>query len=244
MKNITLKKEDIGKGELVLINPDYTLKSTINNLVSFDEEYNNIKLNNIANYSLHLILNNINAENKIVPVSGYRTLEEQKDIYNTSLKENGREYTQKYVALPNASEHQTGLAIDLALNEGNIDFICPKFPYYGICQNFRNIAPKYGFIERYKDEKKAITKISKEEWHFRYVGYPHSKIITEKDICLEEYIDFLKDFIYPNNPLIYEEYKIFFIPYKDESISLEVEENYNISGNNVDGFILTIKGEK
>ena len=38
MKNITLKKEDIGKGELVLINPDYTLKSTINNLVSFDEE--------------------------------------------------------------------------------------------------------------------------------------------------------------------------------------------------------------
>ena len=49
MKNITLKKEDIGKGELVLINPDYTLKSTINNLVSFDEEYNNIKLNNIAN---------------------------------------------------------------------------------------------------------------------------------------------------------------------------------------------------
>lgn len=244
MKNITLKKEDIGKGELVLINPDYTLKSTINNLVSFDEEYNNIKLNNIANYSLHLILNNINAENKIVPVSGYRTLEEQKDIYNTSLKENGREYTQKYVALPNASEHQTGLAIDLALNEENIDFICPKFPYYGICQSFRNIAPKYGFIERYKDEKKAITKISKEEWHFRYVGYPHSKIITEKDICLEEYIDFLKDFIYPNKPLIYEEYKIFFIPYKDESISLEMEENYNISGNNVDGFILTIKGEK
>ena len=37
---------------------------------------------------------------------------------------------------------------------------------------------------------------------------------------------------------------IFFIPYKEESISLEVEENYNISGNNVAGFILTIKGEK
>ena len=37
---------------------------------------------------------------------------------------------------------------------------------------------------------------------------------------------------------------IFFIPYKEESINLEVEKNYNISGNNVDGFILTIKGEK
>ena len=239
-----LEKEDIGKGELVLINPDYKLKSKINNLVSFGKKYNDIKLNNIANCALHSILNNINAESKIVPVSGYRTLEEQKYIYDTSLKENGREYTQKYVALPNASEHQTGLAIDLALNEGHIDFICPRFPYYGICQSFRNIAPKYGFIERYKDEKKAITKIAKEEWHFRYVGYPHSKIITEKDICLEEYIDFLKDFLYPNNPLMYEEYKIFFIPYKGQSISLELMEDYTVSGNNVDGFILTIKGEK
>ena len=58
MKNITLKKEDIGKGELVLINPDYTLKSTINNLVSFDEEYNNIKLNNIANVNPVILLIN------------------------------------------------------------------------------------------------------------------------------------------------------------------------------------------
>ena len=138
MKNITLKKEDIGKGELVLINPDYTLKSTINNLVSFDEEYNNIKLNNIANYSLHLILNNINAENKIVPVSGYRTLEEQKDIYNTSLKENGREYTQKYVALPNASEHQTGLAIvsNVKLfNDSLVEIIDDVFDCYDLIIN-------------------------------------------------------------------------------------------------------------
>ena len=56
MKNITLKKEDIGKGELVLINPDYTLKSTINNLASFDEEYNNIKLNNSPFLFVLLIL--------------------------------------------------------------------------------------------------------------------------------------------------------------------------------------------
>lgn len=72
---------------------------------------------------------------------------------------------------------------------------------------------------------------------------PHSKIITEKDICLEEYIDFLKDYIYPNNPLVYKEYKIFFIPYKDENFILELKENYTVSGNNVDGFILTIKGQ-
>ncbi len=64
-----------------------------------------------------MALNEIKSENKIVLVSGYRTLEEQTRIYETSLKENGEEFTRKFVALPNASEHQTGLAIDLALNE-------------------------------------------------------------------------------------------------------------------------------
>ena len=91
-----------------------------------------------------------------------------------------------------------------------------------------------------KDEKKHITKISKEEWHFRYVGYPHSKIIDDKDLCLEEYIKYLKQFIYPNNPLKYEKYNIFYIPYKDESY-IEINKNFSISGNNIDGFILTVK---
>ena len=178
-----------------------------------------------------------------MPVSGYRTLEEQIDIYESSLKDNGEEFTKKFVALPNASEHQTGLAIDLALNEGKIDFICPSFPYHGICQEFRNVAPKFGFIERYKNDKKKITKISKEEWHFRYVGYPHSEIINNLDFCLEEYIDYIKTFTYPNNPLIYNEYKIFYVPYKDNHY-IELNDDYLISGNNVDGFILTTKGER
>ncbi|UKI27278.1 MAG: hypothetical protein L6V91_01035 [Bacilli bacterium] len=41
---------------------------------------------------------------------------------------------------------------------------------------FRNIAPKYGFIERYKDEKESNHEnIKKKSGIFRYVGYPHSK---------------------------------------------------------------------
>jgi len=41
-------------------------------------------------------------------------------MYLDSLKENGGEFTKKYVALPNHSEHrehQTGLTIDLAKNQ-------------------------------------------------------------------------------------------------------------------------------
>ena len=35
----------------------------------------------------------------------------------------------------------SGLAVDLALKRDNIDFICPDFPYQGICNDFRNKHP-------------------------------------------------------------------------------------------------------
>lgn len=243
MRTIILKKENIHKGNLVLINQDYTLNERITGLVSFNNQFKNIKLNVTLHKNLHLILDRIKANEMIVPVSGYRTLKQQTDIYNTSIRENGEEYTQKFVALPNTSEHQTGLAIDLALKKQNIDFICPSFPYYGICQKFREIAYKYGFIERYSEEKKNITKISKEEWHFRYVGYPHSKIMYDNNFCLEEYISYLKKFVYPNNPLNIEKYQIYYIPYKEDHEPLYINKKFTISGNNIDGFILTLEND-
>ncbi len=237
---INLLKEDINKGNLILVNPDHLLKNISKNLVSFDNTFQDIELDQEANKQLHLALESINAGNKIVPVSGYRSLNEQIAIYEDSLKENGEEFTKKFVALPNASEHQSGLAIDLALNEGDIDFICPSFPYNGICQEFRKVAARFGFIERYKDEKKEITQIAKEEWHFRYVGYPHSQIIDNLDFCLEEYISYLKTFTYPNNPLKYEQYAIYYLPYQNDD-EIALDKSFAISGNNEDGFILTIK---
>lgn len=132
-------------------------------------------------------------EDKIVLVSGYRTRKEQEEIWNDSIKENGLEFTKKYVAKPGCSEHETGLAIDLGLKADEIDFIRPAFPYEGICQTFRERAADYGFIERYQKSKEAVTGISAEQWHFRYVGVPHARIIKEKDFALEEYIAYLEE---------------------------------------------------
>lgn len=148
--------------------------------------------------------------------------------------------------MPHHSEHQTGLAIDLALNQKNIDFICPNFPYEGISNNFRKAAPYYGFIERYQKEKEKITSIAHEPWHFRYVGYPHSEIIVKKHFSLEEYTTFLKTyseynrFIYlSKNKSIIEIYFVPAIKYKT-IITLPKTSNYQISGNNIDGFIVTV----
>ena len=109
-------------------------------------------------------------------------------IYTDSLRENGPEFTAKFVAMPGHSEHLTGLAIDLGLRQPKIDFIRPAFPYEGICQKFRELAPAYGFIERYPKGKEHITGIAHEPWHFRYVGTPYSETMAFKGMTLEEYL--------------------------------------------------------
>lgn len=53
---------------------------------------------------------------------------------------------------------------------------------------------KYGFIVRYPEGKSQITGESYCPWHLRYVGRLHADIMTEKNMCLEEYIDFLKGY--------------------------------------------------
>lgn len=52
----------------------------------------------------------------------------------------------------------------------------------------------YGFILRYPTDKKEITKINYEPWHYRYVGVENAKFMKEKNFCLEEFIAYLKDF--------------------------------------------------
>ena len=247
MKTIEFEKEEIYCGNLLLVNKNYPLRdNNVNGLVPADVRFPNILIKRDAANVLQLIFEKISAGNSIVPVSGYRSLEEQTAIYNGSLKDNGEIFTRKYVALPSHSEHQTGLAIDLGLNKKDIDFIRPDFPYDGICDEFRRAAPDYGFTQRYAKDKEKITGISHEPWHFRYVGYPHSKIIEENGFSLEEYIEFIKAY-QEDCKLVYKEtfgteVEIYYIPANDDKTLIAIPENcvYQISGNNIDGFILTV----
>lgn len=141
-----------------------------------------------AAHALEQLMERIDGWQYIVPVSGWRSGAEQKQIWEDSLRENGMEFTRTYVALPGHSEHESGLAIDLGLKKDEIDFIRPDFPYDGICGAFRALAPDYGFIERYPKGKEAVTGIGHEPWHFRYIGTKHARILTEAGMTLEEYI--------------------------------------------------------
>lgn len=181
------KKEDF---YLQLITPNHpiTMIPDKKDLVPAIAGFPDILMERCAASALQSLLKEISAFDQIVPVSGFRTQKEQQDIWDMALKEHGLLYTKQYVAIPGCSEHQSGLAIDLAWKKEDIDFICPDFPEDGICGEFRKLAPKYGFILRYPKDKEAITHISYEPWHFRYVGIPHAQNITRQHMVLEEYI--------------------------------------------------------
>lgn len=247
MRTHVIEKEKIYCGNLLLVNAQYPLRTeSVKNLLPADERFPEILIKQEAANAMQVILEKILAGKEIVPVSGYRSEEEQIAIYEGALKDYGEEFTRNYVALPNHSEHQTGLAIDLGLNKEEIDFIRPEFPDTGICDVFRKTAPNYGFIERYAKEKEEITGIAYEPWHFRYVGYPHSKIMAERGLSLEEYTEFIKEyrqdcrFAYGSSCKAVAE--IFYVPVNDEKTLIAIPEGcvYQISGNNIDGLIVTV----
>lgn len=127
----------------------------------------------------------------LVPVSGYRSYDEQMELYlqqvyyeinvNGYSADEASDEAAKTVARPGTSEHQTGLAVDF--NNVTDDFMMTS-EYKWLSEN----ADKYGFIQRYSSDKSNITGIINESWHFRYVGVENATNIKNSGLCLEEYV--------------------------------------------------------
>lgn len=232
----------IHSGLLVLVNAEHPIRRRERPVLAPAAHGSDVLLDTRAAAMLTGLISRLGAAGEIVPVSGWRSMREQRDIWDGSMAENGTEFTRKYVALPGCSEHQTGLAIDLALRSDNIDFIRPDFPYDGICGRFRALAADYGFIERYQAGKEHITGIAAEPWHFRYVGRPHARLMSDNRLCLEEYVELLRSYPYPERLLetrggVYEAD----VGFAFAKSKLELPDApYQISGNNVDGYIYTL----
>ena len=147
------------------------------------------------------------------------------------------------MALPDRSEHQTGLAIDLGEGGAELDFIRPSFPDDGICGLFKKEAARYGFVLRYPKGREAVMGIAYEPWHFRYVGCPHASIMAEKGMVLEEYLEYLENCA---DGLTWAEgenlAEIRYIHGGENGTEIAVPENcpYQVSGDNREGFIITV----
>ncbi|USG64561.1 M15 family metallopeptidase [Brevibacillus ruminantium] len=248
MKTVAVEKANIRQGSLILINRKHPICEKLEpELVPVDSGYPEILLEQKAAAMYAQLIQSLQAGGQIVPVSGYRSLQEQEKIYAESMRENGEDFTRKFVAYPNHSEHQSGLAIDVGENRAEIDFIRPDFPYTGICQAFRQRAAQFGFIERYPKGKEAITGIAHEPWHFRYVGCPHAELMQREQLTLEEYTEYLKDFPYGGKHLHFDAGRhtaeIYYVresALSSGTIPIPDDTPCEVSGNNVDGFVVTV----
>ena len=126
--------------------------------------------------------------------SAYRSVERQKELYDNSIKkylaqgktqEEAERLTDEYINKPGASDHNLALAVDF-------NYVDNKFDDLDGFKWLKKNAENYGFILRYPKDKEDITKISYESWHWRYVGEEHAKKMNELNMCLEEYVEYLK----------------------------------------------------
>lgn len=131
-------------------------------------------------------------------ISGYRSVAYQAQLYQSYLEqemannpglsqEAAEALVQTYSQPAGASEHQTGLAIDMstvdALNQSDPETV----------KKVAALAPNYGFVLRFEEEKKAQTGVGYEDWHFRYVGKQSAAYMVKHNLSLEEYIKLIKE---------------------------------------------------
>ena len=175
--------------------------------------------------------------NSVAIISAFRNYENQQRILNNYIARMGRREALRWASLPGHSEHHTGLAFDFGILSGGSR---STFTGTGTTAWFRRNSYKYGFILRYPPNKSNITRTAHEPWHFRYVGLPHSYIMFQNNWCFEEYHEILRNHSF-QEPFEAEHegilYEIYFT--SDAEVKLPLNSEFDISGNNVDGFIVT-----
>lgn len=236
---IDINKKQIFQGDLLLVNNIFPIKqiSIKEDIVSlsaiaemgrqFGNSIDSISLSKEAGLEFSKMMEAAKTDGLVhfSVNSGFRNFEEQAKLY--------KEMGSSYALPPGYSEHNLGLSLDVGSTLMKMES-APEGKW--MAEN----AWKYGFILRYPKDKTDITGIEYEPWHFRYVGLPHSVLMKENNFVLEEYIEYLKKERTVMTTVGETDY---YISYHPVSETLEIVEpifsQYEISGNNVDGVVVT-----
>ena len=258
---IIVSTDEIHSGDLILISndyefvfdatPSYCKRETPVSVYGLKNK--NYTLLDTSIYLNKTVIENLNAlfteyrgvsgKADIMINSAFRTYDDQKAMLEKKIEQYGEEQGRLIATNPGFSEHHTGLGFDICIFENGRSrtFEFDETHIY-IPQNCH----KYGFIQRYPEGKTVITGITTEPWHYRYVGVPHSYYIYENGLCLEEYIDILRGYPFNINHLKVsadgKSYEVYYVEATEGTTQIYVpsDKAYEISGNNVDGFIVTV----
>ena len=117
--------------------------------------------------------------------AGYRTSAEQRALFDEKTasfqstgydEQTARTLAAQWVSPPGTSEHELGLAVDIGTETLALyDWLAAE-------------SWRYGFIQRYPPDKTALTGVSHEPWHYRFVGREAATEIMLRSLTLEEFL--------------------------------------------------------
>lgn len=172
----------------------------------------------------------------IVVIGGYRSAEDQNQRYSDGISG----------VIGGFSDYHTGRSFDMGVfpqDGSGSGYYSPTGIYSWIDEH----AADYGFVVRFPEGKESYTNERARTQTYRYVGVPHSTYMKQNNLCLEEYIEKIKSYT-TNKPLEISSganvYKVYYVESGYDAktnVGVPLGEDYEISGNNEDGFIVTIK---
>lgn len=247
---IPINAEKIYSGNLIMVNGNniYHFPTDDINIVTL---YDNIKTEyyGVSDFTVCLdeeVVEHLNelmedfAENQhntdIVVIGGYRSAEDQTQRYNNGISG----------VIGGFSDYHTGRSFDMGIfpqDGSGSGYYSPTGIYSWIDEH----ASDYGFVVRYPEGKEVFTNERARTQTYRYVGVPHSTYMKQNNLCLEEYIEKLKSYTI-NKPLEISSgtslYKVYYTASGDGTttdVGVPLGSDYEISGNNQDGFIVSVK---
>ena len=135
------------------------------------------------------------AGHSIIIRGAFRTLDQQQELFDNKTQkylkqglsqEEAEEKAATVVAYPGTSEHELGLAVDI-VSADNLD-LNTKQEDTPTQKWLMAHSWEYGFVLRYPPEKKALTGIIYEPWHYRYIGRTVAEVMKKEDLCFEEFL--------------------------------------------------------
>lgn len=245
-KTENIEYSAINKGDLVLVNSSYEYK--------FTEELNIVDVYSARNDCYTVRDMNVLLENNVISqlnalMEAYSTANNNKDIrviegYLSKEEQDEKFSGNKSNVAGGYSDFNTARTFELASfpENGSSYYLLNEGVYSWIYSNAQN----YGFILRYPSGKDSVTGVSSSTYTFRYVGVPHAVYISQNNITLEEYIETLKSYN-KDNPLKITDgsknYDVYYVQANANNVTevpVPSDKTYSISGNNVDGFIVTV----
>ena len=183
---------------LILVNKDHPLpdnfsvpsRTTLSNGHSIDSR--------VYPYLEQMLSDARAAGGKPYILSSFRTLATQKRLFQNRIRRfqndgysraAAEDAAGHWVAIPNTSEHQLGLALDIV--DQAFQSLTSRQASTVTQQWLMEHCAEYGFVLRFPSSKIEITGIGYEPWHYRYVGVEAAREMTERGLCLEEYIALL-----------------------------------------------------